>query len=272
MIRKLLFITIIAITVISAASATNVSVSRAVTCEGPSGMLVPLGIENVIPLSDALTWYNWISSGIILLVAAVASKRNFHYIALTLPMVAAIVTWFGWLQTNDTGQTWSIIIAFALLGVGIYFKQQLKESFGIGGPGSTLMSLVVFMILLSAVFGMVNSSGIWKDNVGVASEEFSNVNLESEITSISNTGGWLDSVINSGTAFVTAAISSLKILVTMMMSIAFFSAAIVLMYPWLMASPIAIAILGIMQTAIWILYAKIFVDIMYFKNIFSMEL
>lgn len=272
--KKLLFILAllgIMVLLLPAVSADTVGASRAVTLNGPSGMLVPLGIENVMPLAAARVWYNWICVIILLPLAAVASQRNHHQYAIIIPAVAAILMGFGWLYTVNMAQTLGAIIFVGFIGAAYYIKTVLRINWGMGGPGSTLMNLVVFMIIISATFGIINSSGIWPDNTGVQPNQFTNVNLEDEIQQMGNTGGGLDDLVNLGTFFLTSAAASLKVFITMCLSIGAFGAAVLLMYPWLAQSALVLAIISLLQTVIWILYAKFIYDIFYVKSQFATE-
>jgi hypothetical protein len=249
-------------------SADTIGAYRTVTMKGPSGLLVPLGFESVMPLPMALALYNWISFGLILLMASIASRRNMGKVAITVPIVAGITLWFGWLNFPDPTQAtkaYSFIIMFVLLGVGIYMKDTLHKEFGIAGPGSMLMNLAVFMILLQAIVGIMNASAIWDQNVGVQSNQWNNVDIQNEVSSLSNTGGLFNQIIDIGTILLNIAISAMKIFVSMIMSVAVFSVALVLIFPILSTSPMAIAMLGVMQIGIWILYAKFGNDYFYLK-------
>lgn len=254
-----------------AAAATIETGSRAVTLSGPTGILVPIGFENFMPLAQARFWYNWICVIIIMPIGAYASGRNKEQFAILIPIIAAILVGFGWLQTGNMVQTVGAIVAYGLLGGALYMKDRLRQTWGMGGPGSTIMNIAVFMILLSAVFGLVNSSGIWQENTGASPNQFLNVDLENEVTSITNAGGIFDDVTNAGMALLQAGLASLKVILAIIASIAVFSGALLLMYPWLAQSAFALGILAIFQTAIWILYAKLINDVFYAKSIYATE-
>jgi len=251
-------------------SAETVVGTRAVTMNGPSGMLVPLGLENVMPLEQARMWYSWICIIIILPIAAFSSQRNHHMFAVFIPVIAAILVGIGWLYTPNLTQTMGLIIGGGFFGAAYYAKTQMRNTWGSGGPGSMLMNIVVFMIILSGVVGFVNSAAIWGE-YGAVPNQFTNVNLEDEVTQISNQGGFIDDIYNLGTAFLSAAASSIKVFLSIMISVAAISAALLLVYPWLMDSPMVISALVTFQVVLWILYAKMAYDMFYVKSQFATE-
>jgi len=257
--------------ILPAVSAATVCGSRAVTLGGPSGILVPLGFENFMSLAQARFWYNWICVIILLPIAAVASKRNYEQFGVFIPVVAAILLGFGWLQTANMVQTTGAIIATGFMGGALYMKGQLRQTWGLGGPGSTIMNIVVFMIILSAVFGLVNSQAIWRENTGVQSNQFLNVNLEAEVTQLANAGGALDDAIDLAWALVSAGIASLKVLLSIILCVGCFEAAILLMYPWVIQSALLVGILSIFQVGLYIMMAKLMNDIFYAKSIYATE-
>ena len=63
--------------------------SRAVTAKGEYGILVPLGLEQVIPLSTALMYYNWIAVMLLFFIMSMASQRNMRFFSIITPMLAA---------------------------------------------------------------------------------------------------------------------------------------------------------------------------------------
>lgn len=261
----------ILLALIPIASAENITSYRTVTMKGPNGLLVELGIENVLPLSEALQIYNWISAIIIILVGSLAAKRDTRFVAILIPIFAAILLWFGWLNTPDPGKTISIVIMCAVLAVAIYMKDSLHEGFGIAGPGSMLMNLAIFLIILQAVVGMLNAGAIFDQNIGVQSDQYQNVDLSQEVTSISNTSGLLGDILTYAMILVQLAIATIKILLSIILSVGIFSIALVMIFPFLTQSPMALALLGVMQIGIWILYAKFFSDLFYMKAFTTTE-
>lgn len=258
-------------TLIPLVSADTISASRSVTLNGPSGILVPLGMENFMTLAQARYWYNWICVIILMPIAAYSSRRNHEQFAVFIPILAAILVGFGWYQTSNMIQTIGAIVAAGFIGAGLYMKAQLRTTFGIGGPGSTMMNIVVFMILLSAIFGLVNGQNIWRDNTGVQPNQFLNVDLESEVVQMSNAGGILDDILDAGQALLSAAIASLKVMIAIAACIVCFSGAVILMYPWVAQSSFLIGLLAVYQIAFYIMAAKFFNDVYYAKSIYATE-
>jgi hypothetical protein len=253
------------------ASADTVGAFRAVTLGGPSGILVPLGFESSMSLAQARFWYNWICVITLLPVAAMASRRNHEQFALFIPVLAALLFGFGWLKTGNDISTLGAIIFGGFIGTSLYLKGQLRSTWGIGGPGGTVMNIVVFMILLSAVFGFVNSQAIWRENTGVQANQFLNVNLENEVSQMSNAGGTLDDLMNLGNVLLGAAIATLKTLLAIIACLVCFGGAVLLMYPWLTQSAYVIGILVVYQVGFYILLAKLYNDVFYTKSIYATE-
>jgi len=254
-----------------AVSAETVGAYREVTLSGPSGILVPLGIENFVPLEQARVWYNWICIIIIVPLGCVASQRNFERFAVFIPIVAAILAGFGWLHSGNMVTTIGLIIGLGLLGAALYMKASLRQTFGIGGPGSTLVNLAVYMIILGAVFGLLNSPNIWGDNTAPIPSQYSNVDLGKEIPQMNNAGGLLDDIVNLGTVLITAGMAALKVLLAVIGSIACFTGMLLLMFPWLSQSALAMGILAIFQFGIYFLYARLAYDVFFVKSMYSAE-
>jgi hypothetical protein len=257
--------------VVPAVSAETVGAYREVTLSGPSGILVPLGIERFVPLEQARIWYNWICIIIIVPLGCVASQRNYERFAVFIPIVAAILVGFGWLRSSNMVATMGLIIGLGLLGAAIYMKGSLRQTSGMAGPGSPLVTLAIYMIVLGAVFGLLNSPTIWGDNTNPIPSQYSNVDLGKEIPQMNNAGGTMDDIVNLGTWLLTAGWASLKILLSIIGSIACFTYMLTLMFPFLKDSALAIGILAIFQFLIYFLYAKFAYDVFYARSIYAVE-
>ena len=254
-----------------AVSAETVGAYRDVTLSGPSGILISLGIENFVPLEQARIWYNWICIIIIVPIACMASQRNFEKFAVFIPAVAAILAGFGWLHSSNMTATIGLIIGMGVLGAALYMKASLRQTFGIGGPGGTLVNLAVYMIILGAVFGLLNSPAIWGDNTAPIPSQYSNVDLGKEIPQMSNAGGIGDDIVNISNALFTAGLASMKVLLAVVGSIACFMGMLLLMFPWLAQSALAMGLLGIFQFGIYFLYARLAYDIFFARSMYAVE-
>lgn len=266
-----LLICLLVVSGVAATSTTNITSYRAVTLKGPSGLLVPLGIENYMPLDEALVWYNWICFAIIFPFACAAGSRETRFFVIAIPIITAIFAWWGWFNTPDPATTYGLIIVSALMGVGLYMKGALRENWGLGGPGSTLINLVVYIIILQAVIGFVNTSTIWNENTGIANEDYSNVDLSEQTEGLISEGGVLNTLINTATILYNIAFSAIRVLVSIIASIALFSVVLLLAFPFL-NTPIALAFLTVLQVGNWVLLGKFMSDYFYMKTIGTTDL
>lgn len=255
------------------ASAQTIGAARAVTCNGPYGILISLGIENT-GLTDAQVYwfYNIISIGVIMLVAAMASERNMRHWNIIIPIVAAMMVFFGWMNSPNPSNTWGIIVGVAMLAGMIYMKDALHEKFGTGGPGTPLMTLAAYLIIFQCIVGICNSTtvGFGGNNVGAtpSSYQAGSIDVSEQFGSSMNTGGLLDSVLSAGSLLLTIGIGALSALVAVIQAVVLFSATLTDAYPFLLDSPFAILLLGAFQVAEWILIVKLAYDMFYTKNVF----
>lgn len=241
-----------------------IGASRGVTCKGAYGVLVPLGLEQYMPLTTALMFYNWIAVMLLFFAAAMASQRNMRFFVIILPLLAALFSYFGWLNdASNPARMAALIVATGVIAAGIYMKDTNKEKWGSGGPGLTLMNFVFIMILLQGCVGLVNTTGIWQENLSPTPSQYQNVDLEAQLGGISNTGGFLEGAISTAVALLEMGLSLLKMIVSILITIAAFSVTLYLVYPFLYGNLIVAAIIGVVQVIVWILYAWFFFTIVF---------
>jgi hypothetical protein len=250
--------------------------TRTVTCNGPYGILISLGIENVPTLSvtQVYWFYNLISIGILLLVSAMASERNMRHWNVIIPIVAAMVVYFGWMHSPTPSGTWAIIVGSALLAAAIYMKDSLHEHFGSGGPGTPIMTLAAYLIVFQCIIGIVNSPSMNffnGNNVGSTPSSYQpgSIDLSQQWNSQANTGGLLADVISAASILLTRGVGAMMALLSIIQAVVLFSATMVQAYPFLASSPYAMLLLGAFQIGEWVLLAKFFYDIFYTKNVFQ---
>lgn len=251
-----------------AAQYSNVTSTRSVTTKGAYDILVSLGIEYVItPLSAAYYWYNLISIGILVGITSIASKRNTGSVALLIPIIVGMCIYFGWLHSPNPAMTIGMVAFSAIIAVAIYMNDSLHMNFGIPGPGSKFLNIVFFMIILQAVVGFVNTSAIWGDtNVGVQTSQYTNVDLQEEVTSMANSGGLLENAVSALTIIPDIAISVIKVMISVVISIFLFGVAILLIFPFL-NTPLVVAFLAVVTVVLDYLFIKYMADVFYFKSI-----
>lgn len=271
--KIILLLAVLIIFMIPAASAatTNVTSYRSVTLKGPSGLLAPLGIENYMPLDEALIWYNWICFAIIFPFACAAGSRETRFFALGIPALVSIFLWLGWFNTPDPATTYGLVVVSVLMGAGLYMKGSLRENWGLGGPGNTLLNIVVYLIILQAVIGFVNTSAIWPENTGVANDDYSNVDLTEQTEGLINEGGVLNTLIDTATILYNIAFSAIRVFVSIIASIVLFSVVLVLAFPFL-NTPLAVAFLAVLQVVNWVLLGKFLSDYFYMKTVGTTDL
>jgi len=250
-----------------AAATENVSAGMSVTCKGPYDILVSLGIENFLPLAQARIYYNWISVALLVMLGAMASSRTTRFISILIPVMAALLMYFGWFTFADPSnpaRLFGIIVVGAVLAVAAYMKGSLHERFGIAGPGSMMFNLVFFILLLQATVGFVNSTALWDvDAAPTASTQYSNIDLKTEITAVSGVGGAMTDVTQIGTILTDMAFGCIKMFIAMGLALVAFSVTIGIIYPWIPASEYGIALLLLMQLGIYIIYYMAFMRFVY---------
>ena len=267
--KQLLSVLLIAIVIMLilpsvSAAGTNITASRGVTANGPYNLLVPLGIEQVVtPLSTALMYYNWIAVMMIFFVMAMASQRNMRFFVIIIPLLAALLAFFGWLNDPSPLKVWSLIILTGFMAAAIYMKDTNKEKWGSGGPGLTLFNIVFFIILLQTAIGVVNSTAIWDHNLAVTPSQYQNVDLGTQMTGISNTGGLLDGVITTAVSLLIMGIMLLQTVILILLSVVCIAAVLLMAFPFLAGNAMVLAFIGAIQVIIWLVYAWFLFSIVY---------
>jgi hypothetical protein len=250
---KLLILALIAI--VGTVSATNITSSCGLTASGPFNILVSLGLEYILPIDWAYLFYNVIALTLLYATLSLASQRDIRFYAVGLPLLAAALAFFGWYNGYGTSsmQIWGNIIATGLIGTGVYLKETNREKWGAGGGGSTLINFVFFIILLQACVGLINGSQIWQDNTAPTPTQYQNVNLEQQIGGINNSGGLFGGAISTLEMLGVLAIQALIMVLTVIATIAAFSAVLVFVFPFL-GSGLPLQILIVTQIVVWLLY------------------
>jgi hypothetical protein len=128
------------------------------------------------------------------------------------------------------------------------------------------------MIILQAVVGFVNAGAIWgENNVGTQTAAYNNVDLQTEITSMSNSGGWMNSAWAFGGGAIEVAYTTLRVLIAVLISVFLFGAAVLLIFPFL-NTPLVVAFLAVATVILDYLFIKFMADIFYFKALGVTEL
>ena len=172
--------------------ANATSVVKGITTRGPSGVMVDLGLGN--PL-----YYLWLSFALIMLIGGIfTSERLAPFGNVLVPMMAGFFYWFGWITAPSVGP---IIFIVALFGALSYLKWRHRSMFGIGGPGSILLNITTFMILLQLSVSLVSMMPVWGSDPGNFASSPNNVystwTISKAATDMGNPAGGLGGTIDA---------------------------------------------------------------------------
>ncbi|MDD3961317.1 MAG: PKD domain-containing protein [Bacteroidales bacterium] len=237
------------------ADGSVLSQGATVTGKGPNGVMVDLGLPS-------LNWYRWISVCILFMMGAMASQRTKQFWALLIPIFAALFLWFGWF--TGTSSTAGIITLCVVLGAIVYMKSSLREKFGVGGPGTMLLNIVIYLLILQACVGFINGLNVWTDagfgnQATAVVNQWSNIEIK-DISDLQSTGGWGLTALATAEFFADMLLSAAIVFINILFSIVTIYPTVQLLFPWMLTSPQTIAFLALLQLGIWILYAKFMFD------------
>jgi hypothetical protein len=123
------------------------------------------------------------------------------------------------------------------------------------------------MILLQTAVGLVNGTAIWDHNTAPTPNVYQNVDLGAQMGGISNTGGLLGDTVGTALALIGIGIMVLKMVISIIITVAAFSVILLVMFPWLGANPLTLAVLGGVQVVIWLLYIWLFFQLTFKPNL-----
>jgi hypothetical protein len=270
---------------IHTASATQyVTQTNVITFTNALGLMIPLGLENYVPVADAIMYYNYIAVFAIMLIAAFAGQTNESRFTFFVPIFAGLMVFIGWLHAPDPISYYGMIIGCILLGALMYINDMNHEKYGLPGPGTKLLTIVFMIIVFEASVTLMSTSGLnifpevgnsgqsqqtlTCNGYGYSCDANGNIMLGASVQTINNQGGTGLDVVSIGMWAIQAMISVLTFLVKIVAAILLFSVVLVAAYPALGASPQAMLFLGIMQLVIWAIYAVAFFN-WFFKPSFE---
>lgn len=271
---------------VQAVSASNfVTQANVITFTNPLGLMIPLGIENYVPVADAIMYYNYIAVGLIMTVAAFAGQTNESRFAFFIPIFAGLMVFIGWLHAPDPTTYIGMIIGCILLGALMYINDMNHEKYGLPGPGTKLLTIVMMIIVFEASVTLMSTSGLnifpelggdsglHQQNLtcngyGYSCDANGNIMLAASIATVNNQGGSNLDVVSIATWAVQAMIAVLQFLIKVVAAVLLFSVVLVTAYPALAGSPQALLFLGIMQLVIWAIYVVAFFN-WFFKPSFE---
>jgi len=218
----------------------NISLDRGVTAKGANGVLIDLGLP-----TTPINWYMWISLLLLFLITSLASKVNIRFIAILMPLMAALFWWFGWM----TGDYLASMIPFCCaLGVIYYMKGSLRENYGVGGPGSMVTNIIVFLVILQMMVGFINGTGIFHETALTPDDAFSNVGLTDIQDGLDDFAG-INDPLQSAASFASLSWTVVRASLTMFASVLFVSVFLGEMFPY-----IPVEFLAIIQAGIYLIY------------------
>ena len=281
---------IISSLLIHTASATQyLTQSNVITFTNALGLMIPLGIENWVPVADAIMYYNYIAVFAIMMIAAFAGQTNESRFTFFVPIFAGLMVFIGWLHAPDPVSYYGMIIGCILLGALMYINDMNHEKYGLPGPGTKLLTIVFMIIVFEASVTLMSTSGLnifpevgnsgqsqqsltcgnqQTGGYGYTCDANGQIMLGASVSTVNNQGGTGLDVISIGLWALQAMVSVITFLIKIVAAILLFSVVLVAAYPALGASPQAMLFLGIMQLVIWAIYAVAFFN-WFFKPSFE---
>lgn len=255
---------------VSATSVSQIAAGTAATLTGAGGYLIDLGIQNIpgVTETQAAFYYNIISIALIMWIAWIAdepSSAQFCIIGVGISAFCAYVKWFT--TPNNPGGEWGLIIMCAVLAVILYMTEKKRMQFGINGAGDPLINIVVFILLMQSSIGLINGTGIFDAGATIATSpecasgsvtfESCTINGNLMLTNIKHNSG-TENILGQSfdilSTVVTMGWNFLVLIVNLLVSVAFFAAVIYKTYPWILDSPQAVVMVGMLQVGIWLIY------------------
>jgi hypothetical protein len=188
--------------------------------------------------------------------------------------MGALFVFFGWIHAPSAIQTWGIIVFAIFVAAAIYMKGSLKENFGIGGPGSTLLNILMLVILFQAIVGLVNLPSVALfngNNVAPTPAEYQSIDLAGQYGSLANSGGWMQAAISMATLFLTAIIGIVEALIGMLYAIIWFPGVLQSTLPVLTSSPMVMQAIVVAEIAEWIIITLFFYNVFYTKSPWAVD-
>ena len=239
-----------------------------ITCSGPFGVLISLGIENVVSnLQMVANLYNYWSIATVLVLAVSAGHRDAKFIGILMALWGGFCMFAGWLRYPDQGAGFGVLIVCAMLSIMIYMVETRHERFGIAGPGNMIIKIFTFLIILQCVVVFINASSIFPantPNIAATNNQYATIDLAGQMGNINSAGGLTAAIVDIATITLQMAASALLLFLKCIISIAVFSVVLAQIFPWIPAAGAqGVAFLVILQFAIWIMYLLFAVQIFY---------
>lgn len=239
------------------------------TMQGPSGILIPLGIENFTDINTARMAYNYLSVLLLLLIASAVGVRGEAAHCIFIPVLGGVFMLFGWLKFANMANAIAMTVIAGILGIMIYMNETNREKNGVGGPGSKVLNIVLFLILFQVALGVLPSMGVFDPAAtttdkgfgqqfcppGATCGSYSNVEVTTTYNDLGNQGGFWSDVVSLVTGTISAFISSIMFIGAMIINIVLtFTVVNTLvdgMWPGVSSTIPFMAMMGIMSVVFW---------------------
>jgi hypothetical protein len=241
---------------------TNVTFSQGLTFTTPFGFRLSFGLENILPPAWAFLFYNGMALFALFFIGGFASLRSTRFSLFCIDAFAAIFWWFGWMNfyiaATNSVNWWTpmqLIILAGVMGGAIYLKEANRERYGTGGTGLTLINALYYIILLQTIIGFVNVTGIWNVNSAVTptAYQYNNVDLQQQVSSNANTGGFMGGIVSTAIGFATMGYQALQMIFTVVQGICGYDSILFAAFPWITLSPSAMAFVWVFRIVILLL-------------------
>jgi hypothetical protein len=229
-------------------------------------------------------YYNYIAIGLILLIAGFAGQTNESRFTFFVPVFAGLMVFVGWLHAPDPVSYYGMVIGCMLIGAIMYVNDMNHEKYGLPGPGTKLLTIVMMIIVFEASVTLMSTSGfnLFPEigNTGQAQQSLTcngygytcdangQIMLGASVQTINSQGGTAGDIASVAMWAVNVALAMIGFIIKVVAAILLFSVVLVAAYPALGASPQAMLILGVMQLVIWAIYVVTFMN-WYFKPSFE---
>ena len=253
----------------SAQTITAVAAGTSATMTGSLGLFIDLGIENVpgVTTAQAKFYYNIVSIALVMWLAWVADEPSSAQFCVIGVGISAFTAWMGWFTTPNPGGEWGLIVMCALLAGLLYMTEKKRLLYGVNGAGDPLVQIVVFLLIIQSTIGLINGAGIFTTGTTVAtpsncvngSVTYTSCTINGNVALANiqtNTGtkNILDQGFDILLTIATTGWNLLVMVLQLLVSVACFSYVLYSTFPWILDSPQAILLIGIMQVIIWIIY------------------
>jgi hypothetical protein len=228
---------------------------------GPTGLLLPLHIEDFMALQSAYQYYNFISLFLILLFLLAASQRDERFAAIGGVGMSAFCVYLGWLNYTNA---WAATALCGFIAIIYYVTAANREKFGQRGQGSLLLNVVFVIAAMQIAFGVINATAIFPSatQTTITNGGYQNVNLGAETTKMINEGGLLQNAIDEVTVIADAAMSSIRVVAQIVLGMIYFPSVIWTAMPWLQGNAAVVIAMNALCFAMW------FIEALWFYNTF----